>query len=389
MRAAEQLAKRQRESPLGPDGDRVLKLFSSLPPLVDPRFEQVRTSPNLAVGELNFRQPNAKAFHFPDGSHLITIYSGLVDFYSSACQILMQAGTYHSDKSEDEGRPQEDLIDDLKELFLTWTPSGILSNQPAEHRLTELAPGRMLYATRLLEGALRFILCHELGHVLFYKPLNGSKDAMPLTREQETISDITGMQTALQSNAELGAIRMNLAGCIVSLRTLAVFEMTGHPFTGDHPDPLSRVNEIFAALRPFCSSQAQYWWVSPIAYAFDEQLETAGQRAIGGPEVLPVRADRAFSRLCAALEEVVKGSQEQSVIVPLMLPDFTEATDEQMAQIAMYAAEMFAPDAPARREPGQRWTERGDLFLSLNHEWPARSIKYFDDAMSKTSKTGA
>jgi hypothetical protein len=389
MRAAEELAKRQRESPLSPDGDRVLMLFRSLPPLVDPRFEQVRISANLAVGEMNFRQPNAKTFHFPDGSHLITIFSGLLDFYSSACQILMEAGTFHTEKGYSEGRSQEDLITDLKELFLTWTPQGIRENRPAENKLSMLDPGRMMNATRLLDGALRFILCHELGHALFYQRSESKKVATSLTREQETISDVTGMRTALASSPELGAIRMNLAGCVISLRILAVFEMTGHAFTGDHPDPLSRVNDIFAALRPFCTSHGQYWWVSPIAYAYDEQLESAGQRAIGGPAVLPIRADRAFSRLCAALEEVVKGRQEKTIIVPLMEREFAEATDEQMAEIAMYAAEVFAQDSPARKEPGQKWTERGDLFLSLYRAWPARTIEYFDYAISTKKKAGA
>ena len=367
----------------------MLKLFQSLPPLFDPRFQQVRLSPNLVVGEMNFRQPNAKAFHFPDGSHLITIYSGLLDFYSSACQILMQAGSFHTEKGESEGRSQEDLLNDLKELFLTWTPQGIQENRSSEHKLSTVSPERMMSANRLLEGALRFILCHELGHVLFYKPSGSEKLAKGLTREQETISDVAGMQTALMSAPTLGAIRMNLAGCVISLRILAVFGMMGHTFSGDHPAPLTRVNEIFAALRPFCTSPGQYWTVSPIAYAFDEGLETAGVRAAGGADILPIRADRAFSRLCAALEEVVKGRQSKTIIVPMMAREFAEATDEQMAEIAMYAAEVFAQDSPARQEPGQRWTERGEIFLSLYHQWPARAIEYFDYAISKRKQAGA
>ena len=181
-----------------------LKGFQSLPPLFDPRFQQVRLSPNLVVGEMNFRQPNAKAFHFPDGSHLITIYSGLLDFYSSACQILMQAGSFHTEKGESEGRSQEDLLNDLKELFLTWTPQGIQENRSSEHKLSTVSPERMMSANRLLEGALRFILCHELGHVLFYKPSGSEKLAKGLTREQETISDVAGMQTALMQRPDPG-----------------------------------------------------------------------------------------------------------------------------------------------------------------------------------------
>ncbi len=388
MRAAEELAKRQRESPLGQSGDRVHSLFQSLPPMSDAQFEKVRSSANLAVGEMNLRQPNAKTFHFPDGSHLITIFSGLIDFYSFACQILMQAGTFHTEKGAEEGRSIEDLIIDLKELFLTWTPQGIQENLPSGAILSPLDPARIADANILLNGALRFILCHELGHVRFYDPARNEANRPALTAEQETISDTTGMQAALLSDPGLGAIRMNLAGCVMSLRILAVFGTLGHTFTGDHPDPLSRVNNIFAALRPFCESQAQYWWVSPIAYAFDELLETAGQRATGGPDVLPILADRAFSRLASALEEVMKGRQEKTIIVPLMAREFEEATPEQLKEIAEYAAEIFAANAFARLYAGQKWAEKGAIFRSLYHEWPARAVAAFDEAF-KARKPGA
>ncbi len=391
MRAAEELAKRQRERPLGPAGDRVRDLFQGLPVLADPEFEQVRTSANLSVGEINFRQPNAKTFHLPDGSHLITIFSGLIDFYAAACEILMNAGTFHTGKGESQGRTLEDLRSDMQELFLAWTPQGIREDLPSELKLSSfLQTERTLDARTLMNGALRFILCHELGHVLFYRSADDEEEAATgLTREQEMRSDSAGMRTAVSCDPDRGAVRMNFAGCVISLRILAVFGMLGHSFTGDHPDPLARVENVFAEMRSLAGPPAQYWRVSPIAYALDEELETVGQRIAGGPDVLPVRADRAFSRLCAALDEVVWRRQEPTIIVPLMAREFEEATDEQMRVIAGFGADMFSPRSYQRFMPEQTWAARGTVFRSLYHQWPTRSVAAFNDAFKAYTWPGA
>ena len=389
MRAAEELAKRQRENPLGPDGDRVQILFRSLPPLADPKFEQVRVSTNLAAGEMNFRQPNAKTFHFPDGTHLITIFTGLIDFYASACKILMGASNFHSRDGVIEGQSMGDVIADLEGLFRRWTPQGIAEDRTSELAQTPLPPEKERSAAILLEGALRFILCHELGHVLYYDPERDKTNAAALTKEQETLSDIAGMKTAVVSAPSAGYGRMNLAGCVISLRVLAVFATLGHAFTGDHPDPLSRVNNIFASLKDWCSSPADYWWISTIAYAYDDQLETAGQRATGGPDLLPFRADRAFSRMSAAMEEVIKKRQEETIIVPMMGPELEEASPEQLREIAGYAAEMFAEDSAAINQVGQMWAEKGGLFRSLYHQWPKRVSDAFDEAFAARKQAGA
>lgn len=380
MRATEELAKRQREYPLGPEGDRVLELFRSLPQLPDANFEAVRTSTHLVVGEMNLRQPNAKTFHLPDGSHLITIFTGLIDFYTTACNLIMQSGTFHTDKGQSEGLTLEDVKEDLQQLFLRWTPQGIREGGPEELRLSPADPLRQKDASTLLEGALRFVLCHELGHVAFYKPSHSAKKPAGLTREQETQSDVAGVQASTACTPGLGAMRMNLAGCVVSLRILATFGMTGHVFTGDHPDPLSRLDTVFSSLRKLCVLPGRYWWVTPIAYTFDELLETVGQRLVGGSDVLSIRPDRTFSRLCAVLENAMVRPESTSVVVPLLAGEFEEATEAQMRVIARFAAELFSPGAYARYEAAENWGAKGRIFRSLYDQWPTRAIAAFNEA---------
>ena len=389
MRAAEELAKRQRESPLGPDGDRVLQLFKSLPRLNDAEFEQVRSSSKLAAGEMNFRLPNAKTFHYPDGSHLITIYTGLLDFYASVCKILMGATNLYTNGEVIEAHSMGDCVSELEALFRRWTPKGIEADQPSELKQSELPAAKAENAAYLLEGASRFVLCHELGHVLYYGTKQSGTDAAGLTKEQELASDIAGMKTAVTSAPSAGFGRVNLAGCVLSLRVLAVFAAMGHPFTGDHPAPLSRLENLFQALKEWCATPGDYWWISTIAYAYDEQLETAGQRALGGADVLPVRADRAFSRMSAAIEEVLKGRQERTLIVPLMAREFEEAPPEMLREIAGYAAEMFSEQPALENAATQKWAEKGEVFRSLYHEWPKRVSEAFDQAFAAQRQVGA
>jgi hypothetical protein len=101
MRASEELAKRQREYPLSA-ADRGAALFSRMVPLPDQQLESLRRSQALVVGEVNRPLPNAKTFHYLDGSHAIMLFSGLLDFFSSAAKILLGGSHMHRDgKVED------------------------------------------------------------------------------------------------------------------------------------------------------------------------------------------------------------------------------------------------------------------------------------------------
>ena len=79
MRASEELAKRQREYPLENGSDRGAKLLAKFAPLNVPELESMRLSQALVVGEVGRTLPNAKTFHYPDGSHAIMLFSGLID----------------------------------------------------------------------------------------------------------------------------------------------------------------------------------------------------------------------------------------------------------------------------------------------------------------------
>src|SRR5215472_11775624 len=125
MRAIEELAKRQREWPLS-GTDRGAALFSRMVPLPVRQLEDLRRSGALVVGEINRALPNAKTFHYPDGSHAVVLYSGLIDFFSSAAKILLGGTHMHIEGRIDKpSLPHESVIDRLQALSERWTPEGI------------------------------------------------------------------------------------------------------------------------------------------------------------------------------------------------------------------------------------------------------------------------
>jgi hypothetical protein len=273
MKASEELAKRQREAPLGTAGDRGSALFRKLVPVDIPELENLRTSQSIVAGEIGYILPNAKTFHYPDGSHAIMIFSGLIDFYDAVAKILFGATNIYTPKEVVKASSTAgDVIRELQALFERWKPEGISEVVNAELSISPLPPVAAADAAMLAEAAQLFMLWHELGHVLYYRPPgeDDEKSSVPvLTRAQEFKADSIGMRNLIRMAKTPSEARMRLAGCTVCFRVLAVFASLGHKFPNDHPQPIDRLNAVCASVRSFCKTERDYWSLSPIAYAFD------------------------------------------------------------------------------------------------------------------------
>ena len=390
MQAADMLAKRHREEPLGPAGDRIQTVFASLLPL-DATLEPMRASGALIVGEINQRAPNAKTFHFADESHLIAVYSGLIDFYDSIGKILFGAtNLYMQGEVFKMESTVHDVIKDLAALFAAWTPEGISEDRMAAMRQTELPPAKLKDAAMLTATALAFIVSHEFGHVRFYKPPTGKKPAPKLSTEQEILSDAAGIRHSLLTPTNSYVTRMHLAGAVIALRTLAIFADMGHGFVGDHPPPLERLTNIMAQVRHLCQSERDYWWLTTIAYAFDEQLADAGAIALKSDDRAPLTADRIFSRASSILEEVTKQRQSEDQYLHSFNLDLEEASPEVLAAVASIVREMY-PVTPAKTDnpvQDQLWAAEAAIFHRLMVQLPARAQAAFADAFKITTNAG-
>jgi hypothetical protein len=392
VRSSEELAKRQREWPLGPAGDRGAAFFARLTPLTEPSLEAKRISQTLIAGEVSRPLPNAKTFHYADGSHAIMIFSGLIDFYDSVARILFGAtNVYGKDETIKPSNPMESVIANLQALFECWTPQGIAENRAAALSQSPLPPSAEALAALLAESALLFVLSHELGHVLYYRPpTNAKAPATPkLSQAQEFASDVSGMRHLVGASHGSEA-RMRLTGVVVSLRVLAVFSALGHSFPDDHPQPAKRLASVMKSARSFCSTERDYWSLSPIAYSYDEQLETAGLRALHGDAHPAPRADRIFSRLSAVLENAAQGIEPPSAVLKVMQYDFREASPEVLEEVAQTAARMFPPTSVETGSTSENplWSQKANVFHSLDDQWPDRAKAAFQHAFHKLYSNG-
>ena len=388
MRASEELAKRQREYPLSA-ADRGAALFSRMVPLPDQQLESLRRSQALVVGEVNRPLPNAKTFHYLDGSHAIMLFSGLLDFFSSAAKILLGGSHMHRDgKVEDPSLSPEDVIAKLQALFERWTPEGIAAGRNIDELPIVLSKESAESANALSQSAMFFILSHEFGHISYYKPQEDDEPPMTLTRAQEFAADAIGLQRLVAEGP--GSQRMRCAGGIVSLRVLAVFGSLGHTFPPGHPLPLERIGALMLALRNAAANERVFWQVTPIAFSYDEMVETAGIRAAKTGMHAPLTAARMFSRLSAVLEQCVRDGTPGSIAAGVMRFDCERATPEMIEEVAQTAARMLPPVPPTTDSPfwDKVWTDKARLYQSIFTQLPEQAAVAFRAAYQKLYPNG-
>lgn len=389
MIAGDTLDTRHDENPLGPAGDRLAAVFASLVPLADPGLESIRQSGALVVGEVTNRFPNAKTFHYQDGSHAIMIFSGLIDFYECVSRTLLGATNLDHDGSVIKAALSiKDVVADLQVLFEAWTPEGIAQDRIARVSQTPLSPDQAELAALLVKMALSFVLSHEFGHVLYYKPPEDENPPPGLTLQQETESDRAGSTNLLLAAVPEGLAqeRMSIAGVMVSLRALAVLGDLRHKFGESHPPPLDRLNTVVRAIRTISGSERNYWTLSTIAYSYDEQLESAGAKAVG--KTPPRTYIHAISRLVSILDAIVKHRKPPSELLAGMRVDFEGLSDTDLGTLAGMAAVLF-PEAPAKTnddEQDKLWAAMSAFLRNAIAGFPDPAREVFQFAFSPANQ---
>ena len=389
MIAGDTLDTRRDENPLGPAGDRIAPVLASLVPLADPGLEAMRQSGALVVGEITNPWPNAKTFHYPDGSHAIMFFSGLIDFYECVAGTLYGAANLDRDgKVTNAALSMGDVVGNLKVLFEAWTPEGIAQDRIARIAQTPLSPGHAELTALLGKMALSFILSHEFGHVLYYQPPEDENPPPGLTLQQEAESDRAGSRNLLLAAYPEGIAqqRMSIAGVMVALRALAVLGELGHKFGASHPPPLDRLNIVVRALRGICASERDFWALSTIAYAYDEQLESAGAKAVG--KIPPRRYDHAIARLLAILDTIVKRRKPPEVLLAGMRVDFEGLPDEDLGVLAGMAAILF-PETPVKtndEEQDKIWAAMSAFLHDSIAGFPDRAREVFQFAFNPSNQ---
>ena len=393
MLAGVNLAKLQREVPLGPGGDRVAALFAELAPLEIPQLEACRQAGSLVAGEVHRTIPNAKTFHYLDDSHAIVVYSSLVDFYGMASKILFGGANVFGDHPPIKAPDSIDgTVGKLEALFRCWTPKGLEDDLPSKISLGTLTPEAAELAGLQADSSLLFLIAHELGHVLYYRPPSeeDGRDEPLLTAEQELLSDVSGMQLMVRSAQGTADARMRIGGVIAAMRVLAVFAALGHVFGGNHPHPLTRLQHLWDSTLKFCKTERDFYALTPLAYTVDQKLEAAGLHALGSSERPAATADRMFSCLSAVIENVAKGREPIAKVLEVMRFDFESAPRQNLEELAQIAARLFPPMPTQTEAPRQDelWAAKAQVFRSLRDEWPEPMRTSFHNAYNTLYTTG-
>jgi hypothetical protein len=304
---------------------------------------------SLAFVEVGLRAPNAYTQPFEDGSYLVVVTSGLIDFMFAVVQTLY-GGAIVRAKGESEvkgGQKIEGVAEQLAALYGAWRSGTIWGDGQLPSPNFGLPERIAEQADRLTMMAVQFVLAHELGHVAqFIADASEEVGKSILTREDELQADAEATRLLFKCGPTWSSIRMSLAGAMVAVRILTGLERLGHRFPGDHPSPEERLMGLWMVIRNLSESEPRYWYDTTMAYAFDELLEAAENVALGQDWTTTLTAERTFSRLCAVLEEDVKGRHSREVTLSAIKRDFNRVPTNILQTVANTAARVLRPLRP-------------------------------------------
>jgi hypothetical protein len=345
--AADRLAMLQRVYPFTGPSDRVAPLLPSLGPKIGLDLLTLIGSGKLLAGEIGKAAPNATTLYFPeDGSHLIVINGGLLNFLSATAQALFRDTNVYLGDGTMIGRSgnMDDVVTRLTELFRLWQTKKTDADAALPSQSLELPTPAGEGSNLLARMAALFVLSHELGHVRHARDAGDvATGKAAMTRDEEFAADAAGVRLLVGAVTDLGLQRIHYAGAVVTLRVLSVLQSLGHVFSGEHPSPLDRLAAVKRTVREFVAEPDSYFSLATIATSFDEQLETSAMKLQGRPGGAPLTVERIVCRVYAATIECCNGRVRPEVVEKMFLADVREAQPEILPEVANTTARLFAP----------------------------------------------
>jgi hypothetical protein len=368
--------------------DRCGPLLANLTENLSADLTEMVGSGALLLGEIGLAAPNANTRNFPDGSHLVTANSGLIDFDFAVAGALL-GGTRIFTTAGDIIEPalqSRNVAKNIAALYEAWRSGAIWKAGRLVPPSSDLPAQAAKDADRLGMTAVMFVLAHELGHVFRFRGeagAGGTQGKQQLTYEEELGADKAAVRLLFEQGRKFGSIRLSLAGAVVALRVLAGLEEMGHQFPGSHPLPAKRLSQLWSAMRDLSGPMEEdYWHETTIAYAFDEHMEAAENLLLGRGRETAMTAERIFSRLNAVLEECVKDSLSLEASLAVINSDFSNAPQTILEEVAEMAARIMQPlprGFIAMRELALQ-NNMAKLFLMLLPQYPLRFRAVFDAA---------
>lgn len=282
--------------------DRGLTLYSGLASHLPAELVRLHDTGQLLAGEIGLAKPAAMTRRLAEHEYAVEITSGLLEFLYSVIRILGglnrvwgNSGVITEPKLSlaEATHHYKDLVERFK--------SGALNERKFTHATFPLHPEQIAVAEDLTTQAERYILGHELGHVVQWELGSPRADQ----RGQEVVADVLALGLVLRAS-DPRRVRMTYAGALIALRVFASLERLDVSFGGPHPRPVERVEILKTAAKQTFTDRRSFRYYRTIAFAWDELMEAVENSLLGrGPDTMQT-ADRVVSRLEVILEECAK-----------------------------------------------------------------------------------
>lgn len=257
--------------------DRVLDLLSELQSSLPPAAQELLSDGRLVVGEIGAEEPNAHVTRLDDDQFVVILHSGLFEFLYRIARPLASA-VFRSTADDVTGIDTPELARIIAEVF--WWLQNTGGSFGPEYEVTV---GQKHLANILAMRAERFLLAHELGHVLFAM---GMMSELELTERlddsmEEHFADVTALHLSLNAcigeseGADQMWLTLTYAGTELALQIWGVMERIGLNFVdGVHPPTTQRIAALRSSLRERCETdeafEAIVMTAKVIERAFDE-----------------------------------------------------------------------------------------------------------------------
>jgi hypothetical protein len=259
---------------------RVPDLLSELHDLLPPIAQQMLRDGHLVVGEIGADQPNAHVKKLEDGQFAVVLHSGLFAFLYRIARPLASA-VFRPAPGAGSGIAFPELARIIAEII--WWIQCTGDSFGPEYEVTF---EQKHLASFIATGAERFLLAHELGHVLF------SAGAMPegdlSTRlddsMEEHVADVTALDLSLQAciarhgESDPTWLMLAYAGAELALQIWGVMERIGYDFVdGVHPPASQRIAVLRRVLRERCETDKVFETIAMAAKVIERAFNEVSQ----------------------------------------------------------------------------------------------------------------
>jgi hypothetical protein len=351
-KATGRLRERQEAYPPWLGMDRGSRIAQIVKPELLPEINRRLFAGTLAIGEVGLAEPTASTDPLDDGSFVVEMHSGLMQF------IYLVTRTLHSASVEQTAEgivapaiTREQLVHKVAQIFLDWEAGKFATEPGFQHASFPIDPQRVRIAEKLATNAEIFILAHELGHVIMDGGDHNRYPSPAQWRGAETYPDWLGVRITITAGARLGR-RMMYAGMLFAVRVFSFLERLGQKFPGPHPPPGERLGLVKQMARGMFAHDIEFTAVSTVALSYDEQLEGVENVLLGRKRVTEQTVERVRVRLWAILEERLKEGISHEQFIKDMKGSLSVVEHATCKEVADTFREWFAdPRAASIPDP--------------------------------------